>query len=111
MMTYKGYIGKVEYDDENKVFTGEVINTRAVITFHGTSVKQLENEFHSSVDDYLDWCKADGIDPEKPYSGKVLLRLNPDLHRQAAIAAGIAGISLNAFIEKATKEAIASTMV
>ena len=104
MMNYKGYIGKVEYDDENKVFTGEVINTRTVITFHGDSVKELETEFHNSVDDYLDWCLQDGIDPEKPYSGKFNVRFEPELHRRAAAAAKSLGMSLNSFIEKSTED-------
>ena len=64
MMTYKGFVGVVEYDDEARIFSGEVINTRTVITFQGTSVDEVENEFHASVDDYLEWCKEDGIEPE-----------------------------------------------
>ncbi len=70
MMTYKGFFGVVEYDDDAPIFSGEVINTRTVITFQGTTVDEVENEFHASVDDYLEWCKKDGIEPEKPYSGK-----------------------------------------
>ena len=103
MMTYKGYVGKVEYDDVNKVFAGEVINTRTVITFHGSSVSELEEEFHLSIDDYLDWCKEDGVEPEKPYSGKFVVRFKPELHRKAAIAANKIGISLNAFMELAAE--------
>lgn len=104
MMSYKGYLGKVEFDYDNKIFTGEVINTRTVITFHGTSVKELEKEFHISVDDYLDWCRKDGILPEKPYSGKFNVRFEPELHRMAANAAVQLGISLNSFIEKSTRD-------
>ena len=70
MMNYKGYIGKVEYDDENRVFSGRVVNTKTVITFQGRSVDELEKEFRLSVDDYLEWCKEDGVEPEKPYSGR-----------------------------------------
>ena len=64
-MMYKGYVGEVEYDDEYKIFSGSVINTRTVITFQGASVEELNKEFQLSVDDYLEWCKEDGIDPEK----------------------------------------------
>ena len=67
-MTYKGYVAKIEYDEDNNVFTGMVINTRTVITFSGTSVQELEKEFKNSVEDYLEWCKEDGVSPEKPYS-------------------------------------------
>ena len=104
MMKYKGYIGKVDFDYDNMVFTGEVINTRTVISFHGTSVAELEKEFHTSVDDYLEWCKEDGIEPEKPYSGKFNVRFEPELHRQAVVAASKLGISLNSFIEKSTRD-------
>ena len=104
MMTYKGYIGNIEYDDVQHVFCGTVANTRTVITFQGTSADELENAFHESVDDYLEWCREDGISPEKPYSGKLNLRLQPELHRMAASAARILGISLNSFIEKAVRD-------
>ena len=62
MMDYKGYIGQVEYDDENHVFSGSVINTRDVITFQGETVRELENAFHDSVDVYLAWCREDGVE-------------------------------------------------
>ncbi len=100
MMNYKGYIGKVEYDDENRVFTGSVVNVKTVITFYGSTVDELEEEFKASVDDYLDWCKEDGIEPEKPYSGKFNVRFTPELHQKAAIGAKLLGISLNSFVEK-----------
>ncbi len=100
-MNYKGYIGKVEYDEENHIFSGEVVNTKTVITFQGTSVKEIEDEFRASVDDYLAWCKEDGIEPEKPYSGKFNVRFQPELHQRAAVAAKLSGISLNAFITNA----------
>ena len=92
MMNYKGYIATIEYDDIARIFTGEVINTRTVITFQGTSVDEIEREFHNSVDDYLDWCREDGIAPEKPYSGRFKVRFEPVLHRKAAIAAKTMGI-------------------
>ncbi len=104
MMNYKGYIGKVEYDDENRVFTGSVINVKAVITFHGSTVDEIESEFHTSVDDYIEWCKEDGIEPEKPYSGRFNVRFTPELHQQAAVGAQILGISLNSFIEKSVRD-------
>ena len=104
MMSYKGYIGKVEYDDENHVFTGSVVNVRTVITFHGCTVDEIEAEFKASVDDYLAWCKEDGIDPEKPYSGRFNVRFTPELHQQAAVGAKMLGISLNSFVEKSVTD-------
>ena len=63
-MNYKGYIGKIEYDEEKHIYFGEVVNARTVITFHGTSVEGIEDEFKASVDDYLQWCKVDGVEPD-----------------------------------------------
>ena len=104
MMNYKGYIGKVEYDDINRIFSGSVINTRTVITFQGESVDEIEREFKASVDDYLEWCAEDGIEPEKPYSGKFNVRFTPELHQQAAVKAKLLGLSLNGFIEKSVRD-------
>ena len=105
-MTYKGYYGVVQYDDEAKIFHGDVINTRTVITFQGTTVDEIETAFRDSVDDYLDWCKERNKEPEKPFSGKFVLRLSPDLHRKLNLKAKMSNTSLNSFIvqilEKAT---------
>jgi predicted HicB family RNase H-like nuclease len=98
MMEYKGYAGKVEFDDVAGIFHGEVINTRDVITFQGTTVDEIRGAFQESVEDYLDFCKQLGQAPEKPFTGKLMLRLTPDLHRKAFISAAQAGKSLNAWI-------------
>lgn len=98
MMEYKGYMGKVSYDAESKIFHGDVIGLKDVITFQGTSVKELEKAFKDSINDYLAWCKQRGEEPEKSYSGNLRLRLSPDLHAQLAHLAAIKGLSLNAFI-------------
>ena len=98
MMEYKGYVGKVEFDDAAGIFHGEVINMRDVITFQGTTVDEIRGAFQESVEDYLDFCKQLGQAPEKPFTGKLMLRLTPDLHRKAFIAATQAGKSLNAWI-------------
>jgi len=101
MMEYKGYLGTVEYDAEAKIFHGDIINTRDVITFQGTTVKEIERAFKDSIDDYITWCKEEGVEPEKPYSGKFNVRLSPELHRQVAILAKKRHLSLNSFVEKA----------
>jgi len=95
---YKGYEAVVTFDDEANLFHGEVINTRDVITFQGTSVKALRTEFRKSVDDYLDFCKSRGEEPDKPFSGKLVLRITPDLHRTVALKARREGQSVNAYI-------------
>jgi predicted HicB family RNase H-like nuclease len=97
-MTYKGYQAKVELDEQAGVFHGEVINTRDVITFQGSSVAKLKQAFKDSVDDYLEFCASRGEDPEKPFSGKFLLRLPPEVHRQIMAEARRQGKSLNAYV-------------
>ena len=100
MMRYKGYIGRVEYDETAKLFHGEVIGLKDVITFQGTTVNEIEKAFKDSVDDYLVWCKQRGEQPEKAYSGNVRLRMNPDLHAHLALEAAQRGISLNDLINQ-----------
>ena len=106
MMEYKGYIGKVEFDDEAEVFHGEIINTRDVITFQGKSVSELTKAFHESIDDYLSFCKQRGETPEKPFSGQFVTRIPPELHRQVNVAAVLAGKSLNAFVTEQLQVAV-----
>ncbi|MFD1675778.1 type II toxin-antitoxin system HicB family antitoxin [Alicyclobacillus fodiniaquatilis] len=106
MMNYKGYLARVEFDDEAGVFHGEVINTRDVITFQGVSVEELRNAFEESVEDYLAFCAERGEEPEQPYSGKFMVRLTPDQHRLAVLAAKRAGKSLNSWVaERISREA------
>lgn len=97
-MIYKGYEGVVQYDEDAKLFTGEVINTRDVITFQGNSVQQLERAFRESVNDYLDFCASRHEEPEKPFSGNLILRLPPALHRQIAFDAKRKRKSVNRYI-------------
>jgi predicted HicB family RNase H-like nuclease len=106
MMNYKGYIGHVEFDSEAEIFHGEVINTRDVITYQGETVKQLKKAFKDSIDDYLEFCEGRGEDPDKPFSGKFNLRLDPELHREAFIAAKHEGISLNAWVSNTIDRAV-----
>jgi len=110
MMEYKGYLGTVEYDAEAKIFHGDIINTRDVITFQGTTVNEIDRAFKESINDYIAWCKEEGAEPEKPYSGKFNVRLSPELHRQIAILAKKKRVSLNSFVEKAITDEIALMM-
>ena len=104
-MKYKGYTGKVEYDAEAELFHGEVIDTRDVITFQGTHVKELKQAFKESVDDYLDFCKSRGEKPEKPFSGKFMVRISPELHHAVYLKAMENGQSINTVVEQALAEA------
>ncbi len=87
-------------DEEAGLFHGEVINTRDVITFQGRTVRQLKKAFADSVDDYLEFCAARGEDPEKPFSGKFLVRVSPEMHREIMADARRQGKSLNAYVSE-----------
>lgn len=97
-MTYKGYEGLVAYDADAELFHGEVINLRDVITFQGRSVDELKQALMESVEDYLAFCAERGEDPEKPFSGQFVVRVEPPLHRAVVSAAKRAGVSLNKWV-------------
>jgi predicted HicB family RNase H-like nuclease len=107
MMEYKGYVGKVEFDDDAEIFHGEVIDTRDVITFQGRSVDELKTAFQESIDDYLAFCEERGEKPDKPFSGQFVTRITPELHRQISLAASISGKSLNAWVAEQLQAAVA----
>lgn len=109
MMEYKGYVGRVEYDDDAGLFHGEVINTRDVITFQGTTVAELRKAFRDSVEDYLAFCKQRGEEPEKPFSGQFVTRISPDLHRRISLAAAHSGKSLNAWVAEQLARSVQQT--
>ena len=106
MLNYKGYIGHVEFDDENEIFVGEVINTKDVITFQSDTAHGLKQEFIESIDDYIDFCHTRNETPEKPFSGKFNLRITPELHREAYVAAKHSGMSLNAWVCDVLRHAV-----
>ena len=106
MMKYKGYQAVFKYDDEAKLFHGEVIGTRDVIFFEGTSVKELSNEFRFSIDDYLAMCAERGQEPDKPFSGRIPLRISPEVHRAASAVAKSEGKSLNAWLAETIERAV-----
>jgi predicted HicB family RNase H-like nuclease len=105
MMEYKGYLGRVEYDDEAGLFHGEVINLRDVITFQGETVQELRRAFQESVDDYLAFCIERNEEPERPYSGTFTIRVPPELHRDAALQARLRNKSLNRWVAELLAEA------
>ena len=105
-MKYKGYQGTVTYDDEAKIFHGEVIGLKDMITFQGTSVEELEQAFKDSIDDYVVFCKKKKRAPEKPFSGNLLLRVPPEIHKEATVEAKNRGISLNAFLNEVISKEI-----
>lgn len=103
MLTYKGYKGKVEYIEDAKIFHGEVLGTRDVITFQGTNPDEIEEAFRDSIDDYLEFCEERGEEPDKPYSGKFVVRMPETLHRCVADLAKLEDESINAVVLYALK--------
>jgi predicted HicB family RNase H-like nuclease len=106
MLEYKGYIAKIDFDDDNEYLHGEVINVRDVITFKGKNVQELKRELKNSVECYLDFCKKKKRDPEKPFSGKFIVRVAPNLHRELYSSAKLHGLSLNKFIAMTLENSI-----
>jgi len=105
MMEYKGYLSRIEFDDEANIFHGEVINIRDVFTFQGKSVDELREAFEDSVEDYLAFCAERGEEPDKPFSGRFTVRLSPEQHRKVILAAEKAGKDIEMWVEEALTQA------
>jgi len=104
-MMYKGFAARVEYSEDDGCFVGHLAGIRDIIGFHGESVVKLRKAFREAVDDYLDTCKRLGQEPNRLYSGQFRLRLAPDLHARAAMAAESQGKSLNAWAADVIEDA------
>ncbi len=109
MMQYKGYHADVKYSEEDRMFVGEVFGINDDLGFHGSTVEELENMFHQSIDNYLDMCREMNRKPDKEYKGQFNVRLPSGLHRSAALAAQQRHISLNEFVTKAIEHECAET--
>ena len=94
-MNHKGYTARIEFDERDNIFVGRVLGLRAMISFHGETVAELHQAFESAIEDFLLDCKEQGIKPEKPASGKLMLRVPPEVHGAALVAAQASGKSLN----------------
>lgn len=102
LLQHDGYLALIELDEEESgLLRGEVVNSRSVVTFYGASVKELKAEFATSIQVYLDVCKERGIQPEKPFSGNFMVRMDPDAHRAIALAAARAHMSVNKWVAEA----------
>ena len=99
-MSYKGYSARIEYDDDDGIFTGRVAGIRDGVGFHADTVASLREAFHEAVEDYLETCATIGKKPQKTFSGQVMFRINPEVHRRAALAAELSGKSLNQWAEE-----------
>lgn len=97
VMKYKDYIGSVEFSEEDQIFYGKVLGIHSLISYEGESAKELIQDFHDAVDDYLELCAEKRIEPEKAYKGSFNVRISPDLYRSIAIHAIQDGMTLNKF--------------
>lgn len=100
-MEYKGYVGSVEFSQEDSVLFGKVMSIRALISYEGQTVQELVNDFHDAVDAYLNLCAEEGAPPEKAYKGSFNIRISPELHRRAALYATAHQTTLNRVVESA----------
>ena len=105
---YKGYVGSVEFSEKDSVFFGQIMGIRGLISYEGTTAEELINDFHGAVDDYLELCRAQGVEPERAYKGSFNVRISPELHKQAVICAASHQMTLNSFVEGAMRQALAS---
>jgi predicted HicB family RNase H-like nuclease len=105
VMTYKGYTARVEFDPRDGIFVGTVIGITDRITFHGETVDELRADFQAAIDHYLADCKATGRSPLKAASGKMMLRVSPEVHAKALVAAKVEGKSLNQWAEEVLRKA------
>lgn len=106
MLRYHNYTGIVEFDSDGKIFTGEVIGLRDVITFQGRTPEEIEQSFRASVDFYLEMCEQDDIAPQEPFSGRFNVRLSPEIHRLIAERAALQHVSLNQWVVEAVTGAL-----
>ena len=106
VLTYKGLSATVSFDAEDMILTGRIAGINDVVGFHADTPDELVQTFHEAVDDYLETCRRAGKPPERPYSGKLMFRVDPSLHARAARAAELAGKSLNQWGEEALRNAV-----
>lgn len=105
-MNYKDYIGTVEYSSEDDCLYGKVLGVKGLMSYEGQSIKELKEDFHHAVDEYLDLCKQKGKTPQKSFKGSFNVRVTPELHRMAAIKADEKNVSLNTFVAMALENAV-----
>jgi len=105
-MNYKGYVARVEFDPRDNIFVGRVLGINDSISFHGETVSELTADFHQAIEHYLDDCKANRRKPEKPASGKIMLRIPPEVHAAVSLAAQASGKSLNQWALETLEHAV-----
>lgn len=107
-LEYKGYKGTVEYSKEDDCLVGKVVGMHHdIIVYEGNTLKDLKQDFEDAVDSYIDGCLAEGIQPRKPFNGKLVLRMSSELHGRIADAATDCGTTINDFINRAIASELA----
>lgn len=107
-MTYRGYVGSIEFSEEDGLLFGKLLGIRSLILYEGETGTELREDFHTAVDDYLIGCEAEGIEPEVPYKGSFNVRIRPSLHEELARYAVSAGRSLNSCVQEAIERYVAA---
>lgn len=107
-MEYKGYVGSVEFAEKDGIFYGKVMGIRSLISYEGENAKELLEDFHGAVDDYLADCAARGAEPEMAYKGSFNVRISPELHKQLVVYATAHNMSLNSYVEDTLKHSAAA---
>ncbi len=101
MLEYKGYHASIEFDAEDTIFVGEVFGISDSLSFHGTTVEELKEMFQQSIENYLEICQKTGKKSDKEFRGTFNVRIPPELHKKAALAAAEQKITLNQYVLKA----------
>lgn len=105
---YKGYVGSIEFSEEDELFFGKVLGIRSLISYEGENAQELLKDFHEAIDTYLEVCEAEGKKPEVPFKGSFNIRLSPALHRKLFIYATTHQISMNKYIEETLENSVAA---
>ena len=105
-MIHRSYTARIDYDERDNIFVGRLLGIRAIIGFHANNVADLRTEFEKAVDDYIAECDERGVKPEKPASGKLLLRVSPEVHGRAMVVAQASGKSLNQWVADVLERAV-----
>lgn len=106
MMEYNGYHAKIEYDSDDEIFVGKVYGIVDSLNFHGTSVAELEQMFHQSIDNYLKMCADTGKTPDREFKGSFNIRITPELHRDISLQAAQEGVSLNQYVLRTLEKSL-----
>jgi len=107
-INYNGYVASIEFDPEHEVLRGRVVNARDPLTFEARSADEVLGRFRDVIDTFLAECEEQGTEPQKPYSGKLLVRIDAELHAAMAADAARLGWSINRYAERAIQRAVSA---